>query len=397
MYFMGESLIVGKIGSAYTLKTDIIESTENWVVPKAKDQKFMVRIFGGGSAGQGYYDYAKNNKITNGNSYLMQTQLGGCGGMMNNSELILEEGTTIPITIGPGGNNGQSSDVGGVTSFGTYLSANGGLSTYVYVSAQDSKNEGVSSSGYYIIAGGSSGGGSYFAGPTSRYAYNAPARHAIQFGGGGCGGNGGTYGGGGSAAAAFNIVNPKQSSELDIYGGGIIQGGKSYDYLNSGKQISGVFYYNRNGYGYGGNGLLYMNNNRDDTNIKSNATNGTKTNNGSGIHVTNNGGGGGYGGCGGYNIGGGGGGYDSNGGNGYYNYITRDQSVSTISRITIYGGGGGGYGKGGYGGDATENGPGGGGGYGPGGAGGSDGSYGAGGGGFGTNGGNGICIIQYYV
>ena len=55
---MGESLIVrkGGSGSRYkvikNLKTEIITFTQNWVVPKAVNQSFTVRIFGAGGGGK---------------------------------------------------------------------------------------------------------------------------------------------------------------------------------------------------------------------------------------------------------------------------------------------------------------------------------------------------------
>lgn len=115
----------------------------NWKVPASLRGPVSVFVYGAGAGG--------------GNIY------GGGGGWMNNGEVQVTSGSTIQITIGKGGAPNQA---GGTTSFGTYMSANGG-----------SRANGGSGGGY---AGG----------------------RGYQFGGGGGGyhnrgGSGGTYGGGG--------------------------------------------------------------------------------------------------------------------------------------------------------------------------------------------------------
>lgn len=53
-FIMGDALIVGRGGGSSSkpkLETVILVSNSTWTVPKAKDQKFSVRIFGGGGCG----------------------------------------------------------------------------------------------------------------------------------------------------------------------------------------------------------------------------------------------------------------------------------------------------------------------------------------------------------
>ena len=327
---MGEAIITsrtGTIGSntinSNELKTEIFKQSDAFIVPKARNQQFSVRIFGGGGGGGG--------------SGYRGHLAGGGGGWMNNAILTINQGETIPITIGKGGAggtivntntmdhtySGAAGNTGGTTSFGTYLSALGGNGV---------KLDG--NSPYVTPGSGGSGGG-------STIGYGATG---YQFGGGGGtsgGGGGGTWGGGGG-------------SNTNGKAGG---GGE-----------------------YGGNG----------GDGKTDAENGTNTIGNTEVPESLQGpglagivgsaskkcGGGGYGGCGGTNQGGGGG-YGANGG-------------------SRYGGGGGYGGKGGdNGGGGGAYGPGGsrdsvi------------DGTFGGGGGGYCDkgrtgNGGDGICIIQYY-
>ena len=331
----------------------ITGNTTNWVVPNIRSNISVLIFGGGGGGGEGG---------------------GGGGGWMNNGEFRISNGTKINIIIGLGGTYGNS---GGTTSFGTYLSANGGG------------------------AGGSSGGGS---GGSGGGAYGGRRRGGTgyQFGGGAGGsyggGDGGPWGGGGSGWCY-------QGGE---YGGGnggkYGGGGATYwarwdDHTNWSKMgIGGQ---------YGGNGGLSTNRYYSSWQYGRAAEAGTNTMSNSSVpencrgtgaagtaNVTNEydsddgwtntyrgGGGGGFGGCGGSSYGGGGG-YGGNGGNNE--------------------GGGGGYGRGADGG----NGGGGGGGYFSKGARGGGGygdssyttttppGYGAGGGDYG---GGGICILQYYI
>ena len=374
---MGEAIITSRSGSIAAnggsnaeLKTVIIKSTDSFIVPKARNQQFSVRIFGGGGGGGGCgYD---------------RVLAGGGGGWMNNAVLTINQGDVVQVVIGKGGdgkyvqfgtNKGKYGTMidggnGGTTSFGTYLSALGGT--------------GGGKKGYRSGYGGAGGG--IFAYLSVDYSGTfCNGGTGYQFGGGGgndLGGNGGKWGGGGSGglhstAYSFHYVP---------------RGGCLYENSQNMNEITGYS-------DLGGNG--YSNNGKNTT--TTNPTNGTNTIGntevpeslqgpgfaGNAIYADAKnaivGGGGGYGGCGG-NFFGGGGGYGANGGN--------------------YGGGGGGYG--GKGGDYG----GGGGSYGPGGDGASkdsitgsistkDGIFGGGGGGCFNNGqtgngGDGICIIQYY-
>ena len=119
--YMSEAIISrrgsgGGSSGGGTLRTEVIAFTTNWVVPNHIGD-ISEKIFGGGASG-GYSTGGAGGGR------------GGCGGWMNNSNLNLSNGSTIPVTIGLGGNqhyiiyNGSVS--GGTTSFGSYLSANGG-------------------------------------------------------------------------------------------------------------------------------------------------------------------------------------------------------------------------------------------------------------------------------
>lgn len=187
---MAESLIVRKGGSGSgsfigELKTEIITSNLNWVVPKVRNNQISVRIFGGGGAGSNDATYAPS-----GGSVIGGGGSGGGGGWMNNAIFTnLTPGQVIPITIGIGGNIGYNTTYsGGTSAFGSYLSANGGekatLSSY---------NTGDSIVGIGKGGGGGNGGsGGGTGGSNGGIGY--------QFGGGGSsqyGGRGGMWGGGG--------------------------------------------------------------------------------------------------------------------------------------------------------------------------------------------------------
>ena len=341
--------------SKHRLVTEIYWYNKSWKVPKAKDQKFSVRLFGGGGGG---YGAESLSHVYSG---------GGGGGFMNNGELTLAEGSTIFITVGSGGNPGgdQLATNGGTTSFGTYLAANGGRSGIM----TSSLTGGI----YYEGgSGGSGGGGSECIDGGTGY----------QFGGGGsqglAGGNGGKWGGAGGS------INRKQKCAIGgcLYysneeikkdsDGNVIRSGLAGNGANDTlKAEDGTNTINNDDVPNGSHVKFYY-----DLNLQGAGSAGKGDNYG--------GGGGGYGGNGG-NYSGGGGGYGGNGGN--------------------TSGGGGGYGA--DGGDFN----GGGGGYGPGGKGGNGGLKSSGqtggiaaggGGGYGRSvsggaGGNGIVIIQYYA
>ena len=364
------------------LKTEIISSNQNWVVPKHFGN-ISVRIFGGG-----------------GGSNTTHCSSGGGGGWMNNGEVSLTVGNTVFITIGQGGISGSyNSSAGGTTSFGTYLSANGGEpsdqwngggnggsgggghASYTRTPAQILISSGIGGIGYQFGGGGSCGGDIHSS-------YNKPHSNGGPWGGGGgkCGitywSNSYFYTGGSGWSNTVNSVSDTQDIIGGIYGGnagGYNENGEdgtntiNYNFIPNELQGSGkgsTFYsYNSNvfsggsGGGYGGNGgypstILTIATTSESTNTSWGA-NYTTTHN---YYCIASGGGGGYGG---------------NGGNGGQ-----------------YGGGGGG-GYGGNGGDGWSGGGGGGGGYGDGASQNKNAGYGGGGSGY-FNGGSGVCIIQYY-
>lgn len=352
------------------LRTELIQTNQNWVVPQGVRGNISVRIFGGGGGGT-------------------YRQAGG-GGWMNNGELSVTSGQSIRITIGEGGPGGKSVIAGGTTSFGTYLSAVGG-------STPPGEN--------WIAAGsgGSGGGGGYGRGGGTGY----------QFGGGGgasslidtgsdkiypiSGGGGGIWGGGGGTNGSYYIYPDLWNTHANFGRGG---NGGTYGGGGGGLRISGK------GGIYGGSGGNYTTNGKNGTNTIGNES--------VPVDCQGNGRGG--------NICGGGGGFGGRGGNGFYNVTYDDQYLFGTGGGGGYGGnggrgtfeygggGGGGYGKGadggnnlggggGYfarGGNGGDEGGGGGGAYGPGGDAGRSGKLGSGGG-ANTNGGDGICIIQYYT
>ena len=204
------------------LRTELIQTNQNWVVPQGLKGNVSIRIFGGG--GGGTYG------------------LGGCGGWMNNADLSLTPGTSIRITIGKGGTPDQGVS-GGTTSFGSYLSANGGSTP----SGENYEGGGE---------GGSGGGGDY-----------GHAGIGRQFGGGGgaelhnsgrtAGGDGGIWGGGGgvgSSSYSLSAVYGLNGANGGQYGGG---GG---GYQSGGR-----------GGTYGGNGGKYPSNGINGTNTIGNS------------------------------------------------------------------------------------------------------------------------------
>ena len=312
-------------GSGSTLRTEYIVFNQNWIVPGGvKNNEFSVRLIGSGHSTGGY-------------------NTGGGSGWMNNEVFTnLTPGQSIPITIGD-----AVIGVGQPTSFGTYLSGNGGY--YMNGGAAGGSNSDSRGNAYQF------GGGS---------AYRNYGGDGGVWGGGGSGGkyggNGGIYGGGGGSGIDINYG---KGGDGGTYGGG---GGTGFG------RIDGCIQSIYTGYGgeYGGNGgcvyntsyiLDALNNyaKKSENGINTSTwTNVTKDDitgayfrgwgiGGDSMISDNNfaGGGGGFGGNGGvagkttpntrwyYYAGGGGGGYGSNGGNG-----------GTGTHGFIDGGGGGGYG-----------------------------------------------------
>ena len=192
-----------------TLKTKTITASSYFDVPDTIVNNTLSVIICGGGGWGGYGG-------------------GGGGGYVNiNENIKVTPGQSIYVTIGAGGNN--SSMTGGTTSFGTYLSANGG------------------SNGGTNGGNGCSGGGAIWS-----YYGTGTGGTGSNYGGGGGGsnngGNGGTYGGGGGGGA-YDGEGYRRGGHGGTYGGG---GGASlvkyfYQAINSNGGNGGT-------YGGGGGG-----------------------------------------------------------------------------------------------------------------------------------------------
>lgn len=348
---MAEAIISrrGQGAKKASLRTQVITVNGNFIVPNSINGAFDVMVFGGGGAGGGWYNSGA-----------------GGGGWMNNGTIDLVAGATIPITIGAGGArapySGEVGGTGGTTSFGIYLSANGGGGGY------DNKGGSGGSGGGCVIGEGGDG---------------------YQFGGGGCcygnGGNGGPWGGGGGCGGGIDVQYTSYGGKGGLYGGDggnsprlWVEGGRAGENGKDGTNTIGITAIpsNLRGYGKGGNAGAYY----------------------SGGYCSSSGGGGGYGGNGGnggfidfdwlqHGGGGGGGGYGPGavGGCGGHSLNRNDWAANCNG-----GGGGGGYNCPGANCSWVETSgkSGGGGGYSP--------DLGSGGN-WNQEGKPGVCIIQYYV
>ena len=318
-----------------TFRQIIFENNDIFEVPNGViNNEISVFIYGAGGGGA----YCTNNTYAN-----VKECHGGGGGFMNNGTFKFSAGEKINIQVGKG--DMQYAGSGGATSFGVYLSANGGSSS------------GYGGSGGCDSSGEQFGGGGSF----SPYGGVVEGGNGGVWGGGGGGkgkgGDGGYYGGGGGTDTQYGGGNG------GYYGGG---GGEAND-LWYGSVNSGIGgWYNDNGTwkqsGFGGNGWKSKGNKAYNGTNTIGWTNIDKFSNGSymtGKGLAANkyfqsgtlhngsmyGGGGGFGGCGGIGcyidrdtvFSGGGGGYCSNGGNGAYS------------------GGGGGGGYGGHGGNPSSH------------------------------------------
>lgn len=384
------ALYTGQPKIEWQLVTEIITANTEWQVPLGgvRNNKVDVRLFGGGGGKSSY-------------------GAGGGGGEMEHAEITIPETGGIQITIGAAG---AIDGAGGATSFGTYLSADGGAAGSTY-------NGGS----------GGTGGGGY--GDTSSTSNNKKGG-AGQYGGGGggsAGGDGGTYGGGGGGAVwTYNSSTYKANPEAKGGNGGTYGGGGGSSYMlnhssgfDGGPGGTGGTYGGDGGYATYQASFVNAENGTDTTGLQIEYTGdgarGTTSAHGSVTSgIVGGGGGGGYGGQGGngasvsaslsgYNCrfggAGGGGGYGGNGGDGY-------ASTTFVRDNPATGGGGGGYGAnggagnangsgggggyaGGHGGAATSDSAGGGGGYGAN-------NYGAGGGGSNGAAKSGVVILTYW-
>ena len=349
------------------LRTEVITGNVNWSVPNSiKNTTISVRIFGGGSL----------------------SRYGGGSGWMNNGEITVTPGQVIPITIGDGGkySGGSSYNIsGGTTTFGTYLSANGGSGNSggagggVYTDfpspgvggqfgGSAGANGGIWGGGGGAVRSINPGDGGMYGGGGGGYSNTNYYFHGVsnggnggEYGGGGgagvhlniyCrngrvsdydtgrGGSGGTYGGNGAnySREAENGTNTigNESVPKELQGAGI--GGNKYELnlVNGSRYVNTVYVNCGGGGGFGGNGGCNTTANK--INLGTNTTSTAEVS-----VIISGGGGGGYGGNGGkpairrmftFNEdtnrcgGGGGGGYGGNGCNGFTNGL---------------GGGGGGY------------------------------------------------------
>ena len=261
----------------------ITEDSQDFSVP-ISDYYEVFAIGGGGCGGKSYGGFSG----------------GGGSGYMSLETVLLDSTEIYPITIGL--HSESDSSAGGITSFGTVLSVEGGESTQYIFGGQGGAGGGGGSNDTGSHDGGKGGNGSFGGGGggggNSTASKGGVGGAGGIFGGGGGGGKGSTVGGGGAGGengGAGGSFNTNGENGIDTTG---------MDLTFVGKGISGDTTGSGGG-GYGGNG-------------------GNKGDFGGG-------GGGGYGGNGGkgYYGGGGGGGYGGNGGEGGYGA----------------GGGGGGYGK----------------------------------------------------
>ena len=377
-------------GAEKVLRSIFINTNTVWEVPNGIiNNQIDVRIAGAGGGGAG--------------------GCGGGSGWMNNETIKISSGEKITITVGSGGIGNSSTNGeythGGTTSFGGYISANGGESIWY--------------DGYFYCGGNGGSGGSGGDGYAYQFGGGAecakgggsgPGSGGVWGGGGGglFGSWGGYYGGGGGAGRYTSAY--KYGGYGGYYGGG--GGATSYEISLGGSYLDNDTWKqsglagnggNNSNWGYaedGTNTIGWTNVMKDENgNYITGAGRGGESNTN---EYPSGGGGGGFGGNGGNggfrrdNGGGGGGGYGSNGGNdggGGGGYMGDGGS---------HRGGGGGYGKSARGGsNGTASGGGGGGGYycpanGRGGGGIKLGNYYAGNGGSYDKGQNGGCLIQFY-
>ena len=384
-YIMGEVMICrggrgSGAGGTYNKKlvTEYITNNTQWPVPTMINNTIKVILVGGGG-GAGY----------NAKGWLWGG--GGSGWLAEDYIENIEEGSIINITVGKAGsspdyenNSYGNGGAGGVTSFGTYLSANSGKGGGTHNGGSGGAGGyGMNSGGIGYLWGGGYGmnnggdGGTYGGGAAGA---NSGGNGGTYGGGGGAwywygtGGNGGTYGGGG---ASYNPGSggtyggngggsSANSSKLPSNGTNTIGWTNVYNidgiYLTgmgrAGFEIGSPSYNSGNGGGGGGFGGNGGNSNTEWDNSSAGGGGGYGGNGGDAKHKNTSGGGGGFGGDGAHsNEGGGGGGYGK-------------------EAKGLYGGGG-------YRQKANNRGGGG--------------AYGWGNGGDNYKGQQGICILQYYV
>ena len=129
---------------------------------QAKSNQYTVMCFGGGGPGQNtYYGMLMGGPF----AYKNYGCCGGGGGCMNKTTLTLTPNTNIAVTVGAGGSRWTGSSYpdyiqGGTSSFGTYISAQGGNGAYIR----------CFDTGYHCDGGnGGSGGGTWIWNPQEAY------------------------------------------------------------------------------------------------------------------------------------------------------------------------------------------------------------------------------------
>lgn len=239
-YLSGSTKSISVSSTIYKNVThvDLITESRNWVNPYSRPLEISVMVFGGGGgSGSMVSDGGRGG--------------GGGGGHMATWTGSVGPSESVPVTIGAGGSNDDpsalppvipvsadlpppSGGTGGTTSFGTYISANGGEPS----SFEGFGGDGGTGGGGYVLqnvvsmysggtgtyGGGGGGGGAM---PNIENGYGMD---------GGAGGNGGTYGGGGGGGGGGGTMATWSSSPepVDLRGGHGGDGGTGEENCGSG-------------------------------------------------------------------------------------------------------------------------------------------------------------------
>ena len=266
---MGQGLLTSRGGSGGGVDWSIIPgftgwnhvyeeitSNKDWIVPRAKDNTFNVIVFGGGGGATTYSNYFYIPGVTDINNNLYMTTPtsyvlgGGGGGYMCNATLKLQFGNDIRISIGK---NGSFNENGGTTSFGEYLSANGGECAKIVNmrTVNNGKNDIIIADGIQGGNGGT-GGGSIFI-ETNTGQYTKISGGSGQYGGGGggwIGGKGGIAGGNGGSLTVDAEKGTNTKAINTVYNGD----GNTGMFFNIGNIDPNMNNKLCGGGGYGGNG-----------------------------------------------------------------------------------------------------------------------------------------------
>ncbi len=262
--------------TSWQLKTEIINASKEYTIPKAKNQEFAIRLFGSGAGA----NWGTNIARTSINAYGF---LPGASGNMNYGNFKIKRGEIVSVIVGIGG---RANENGSTTSFGNYLSAtggecadalnnkggNGGVGTppLAVMYSVETKNFYDGTYTFYNVYGMMNGGKSAFGGGcggilsricngsintwSGTSEYNNDARYTIKKIDGT---NGGIYGGGGGTPNGFacktggnNCGNGGNNSVQSQKGKNTI--GMILDFNGYG-EVSANSYFGGGG-GYGGNG-----------------------------------------------------------------------------------------------------------------------------------------------